>query len=87
MGVARPLALVSSSPIEKRTTLPTLDNAVRTYHMAGVKQLLGLSFKEYLELSVDECYYLLQSLADVAKSDARDAEKTYSDLTSKFSLD
>ena len=56
----KPLASVALHETEDNTTTSALYEAIETYHNKGIKELFGLSIKEYLDLPNEICIKLME---------------------------
>lgn len=54
-GIRRPLALVAMHPAEDITSNTMLESRISKFASSGVKDVLGLNLKEYMNLPTDIC--------------------------------
>jgi len=57
----RPLSSVALHETEDNTLTSSLYEAITGYHQRGIKELFGLSLKEYLDLPSEICILLMET--------------------------
>lgn len=60
----RPLSSVAMHDAEENTSTSSLYEAIDTYQRNGIKEIFGLSLKEYLDLPTEICIKLLESASN-----------------------
>lgn len=71
-SVTNPLSSVAMHDAEDNTTTSSLYEAIETYRKNGIKEIFGISLKEYFDLPNDVCIKLLEdaSIESSKKSNA-----------------